>query len=302
MTNWYIHLMQMYRIRRFSKLTGLSTHVIRAWEKRYGLVTPVRGVNRYRLYNDEDVRLFRYLKAQVDQGTSIGELADIGREKLLEQVQQEFVEGALNPPPSEGLVSELIQTLTNNDRAGFEKKLNGALAVIPFEEALHRFLLPLQEQVGQRWHDGQLGIAQEHYSTNQVRQKIFSAMNQLRTAEDGPRVVVACPAEERHDIAAMTAAYLCAARGCRVHYLGDNLPISELAKYCEDVKPTLVLLSLTAQCSIIQAKDLSRELATRIAPLAPVGVGGQCAQMHVAIFSEEDIKVLPDLKALDAFW
>ena len=53
---------------------------------------------------------------------------------------------------------------------------------------------------------------------------------------------------------------------------------------------------------IIQAKDLSRELATRIAPLAPVGVGGQCAQMHVAIFSEEDIKVLPDLKALDAFW
>jgi len=293
--------MQMYRIHRFSKLTGLSTHVIRAWEKRYGLVSPVRGVNRYRLYNDEDVRLFRYLKAQVDQGTSIGELADIGREKLLEEVQREFVEGAVNPPPSEGLVSDLIQTLTNNDRAGFERKLNGALAVIPFEEALHRFLLPLQVRVGQCWHDGQLGIAQEHFSTRQIQQKIFSAMNQLRTTKEGPQVVVACPAEEMHEIAAMTAAYLCAARGCPVHYLGANLPIPELAKYCENVQPSLVLLSLTGQRSITEAKDLSQELVTRIVPLAPLGVGGQCVQMHAAIFSEEGINVFPDLKALDAF-
>ena len=291
--------MQMYRIHRFSKLTGLTTHVIRAWERRYGLVTPVRGANRYRLYNDEDVRLFRYLKAQVDHGTSIGELADIGREKLLEQAQREFLAAPVEPPPSERLIADLTQALQENDRAGFERKLNGALAVIPFEEALHRFLLPLQERIGQLWHDGKLGIAQEHYSTNQIKQKIFSSMNQLRTAEGGPQVVVACPAEERHDIAAMTAAYLCAARGCRVHYLGANLPISELAKYCEDVQPTLVLLSLTGQRSITEAKDLSQELATRIIPLAPVGVGGPCAQMHAELFSEEEIKVLPHLKALD---
>ena len=69
--------MPLYRIHRFSKLTGLSTHVIRAWERRYGLVSPARGTNRYRLYTDEDVVLFRYLKSQVDQGMAIGELAEI---------------------------------------------------------------------------------------------------------------------------------------------------------------------------------------------------------------------------------
>ncbi len=292
--------MQMYRIHRFSKLTGLSTHVIRAWEKRYGLVKPVRGVNRYRLYNDEDVRLFRYLKAQVDQGASIGELADIGREKLLEQVQQELAVESVDPPPSEGLVTELIQSLVNHDRVGFERKLNGALAVIPFEEALHRCLLPLQEEVGQRWHEGQLSIAQEHYSTMQIQQRIFSAINQLRTDSDGPRVVVACPAEERHEIAALTAAYLCAARGCRVHYLGGNLPIEELANYCENVQPTLVLLSLTAQCSTTEVEVLAYELATRILPLGTVGVGGHCALMHGHTFSEKGLTVLPNLRALEA--
>ena len=293
--------MQMYRIHRFSKLTGLTTHVIRAWERRYGLVTPVRGANRYRLYNDEDVRLFRYLKSKSDEGMSIGELAEIGREKLLEQAQREFVAAPVEPPPSERLISELTQALQENDRAGFERKLNGALAVIPFEEALRRFLLPLQEHIGQLWHDGKLGIAQEHYASNQVKQKIFSAMNQLRIVEEGPHVVVACPSEEWHEISAMTAAYLCAARGCRVHYLGANLPIHELAKFCEQIRPSFVLLSMSVDRAVDEIKNIIQELATQVRPVAPIGVGGHCAQTHADIFLDEKITVFPDLKALDTF-
>ena len=293
--------MQMYRIHRFSKLTGLSTHVIRAWERRYGLVTPVRGANRYRLYNDEDVRLFRYLKSQVDQGTSIGELAEIGREKILDQVQREFVSAPVEPPPSERLIADLIHALQENDRAGFERKLNGALAVIPFEEALHRFLLPLQEHIGQLWHDGRLGIAQEHYASNQIKQKIFSAMNQLRIVEEGPHVIVACPSEEWHEISAMTAAYLCASRGCRVHYLGANLPIPELAKYCEQIRPAYVLLSMSVDRSQDEIKKIIRELVTEVCPVVSVGVGGYCAQNHAELFLDQKINIFPDLKALDAF-
>ncbi len=292
--------MQTYRIHRFSKLTGLSTHLIRAWERRYGLVKPVRGANRYRLYNDEDVRLFRYLKSQVDQGTSIGELAEIGREKLLEQVHRDFVAVPLEPPPSEGLIADLTQALHEHDRVGFERKLNGALAVIPFEEALHRFLLPLQGVIGQLWHDGKLGIAQEHYASNQIKQKIYSSMNQLRMVDEGPRVVVACPSEEWHEISALTVGYLCAARGCRVHYLGANLPIRELAKYCEETRPTYVLLSMTIDRSLTELNNIIRELVTQVSPIAPIGVGGNFATTHADLFFEEKITVFADLKDLDA--
>jgi DNA-binding transcriptional MerR regulator/methylmalonyl-CoA mutase cobalamin-binding subunit len=287
---------------RFSKLTGLSPHVIRAWERRYGLVTPVRGTNRYRLFTDDDVGLIRYLKFQVDHGMSIGELAELGREKLQEQAQRVIVETHIvEPPPSERLVSELAQALQENDRAVFERKLNGALAVIPFEEALHRFLQPLQERVGQLWHDGILGVGQEHYASNHIKQKIFSAMNQFRTADEGPIVVIACPANEWHDIAAMTAAYLCRARGCRVHYLGANLPIPELATYCDRIRPACVLLSVTVAGSSDEARNLAQELAARILPMSPVGVGGQSVQAHTEIFLRENIIVFQDLKALDSF-
>ncbi len=293
--------MPLYRINRFSKLTGLSPHVIRAWERRHGLVNPIRGDNRYRLYTDEDVELFRYLKYQVDQGMAIGELAEMGREKLQEQAQRLSVENHREPPPSERLVLELTQALQENDRVVFERKLNGALAVIPFEEALHRFLLPLQERVGQFWHDGILGVAQEHYASNQIKQKIFSAMNQFRTSDAGPIVVIACPANEWHEIAAMTAAYICRARGCRVHYLGANLPISELAVYCDRIRPTCVLLSVTIAGSSDDAHLLVEELAARIVPLASVGVGGQGVQAHAEVFLVENIIVFQDLKALDSF-
>ncbi len=292
--------MPMYRIHRFSKLTGLTTHVIRAWERRYGLVTPFREANRYRLYTDEDVRLFRFLKSKIDQGMSIGVMAEIGREKLLEQTQREFLAAPVEPPPSERLIADLTQAVLENDRVGFERKLNGALAVIPFEEALHRFLLPLQEHIGQLWHDEKLGVAQEHYASNQIKQKIFSAINQLRMVGEGPQVVVACPSQEWHEIAALTAGYLCAARGCRVHYLGANLPIPELAKYCEQIHPSYVLLSMTVERSVDEIKNIIQELVTLLIPVAPIGVGGYCPQAQADIFLEEKITVFPDLKALDA--
>ncbi len=293
--------MQTYRIHRFSKLTGLSTHVIRAWERRYGLVTPLRGPNRYRLYNDEDVRLFRYLKSQVDAGMSIGELADIGREELLKRTKQSLLETTGEPPPSERLIGELLEAVEQHDRARFERKLNGALAVIPFEEALHRFLLPLQEQVGERWHNGQINVAQEHFVSSQVKQKIYSAINQLPILENGPKIIVACPAQEWHEISAMTVVYLCRARGCRVHYLGPNLPIPELAKYCERIQPTFVLLSITVHRTVEEAKLLAVDLMRHVQPIAPVGIGGNCAQTHATLLIEENIRVFEDLKTLDAF-
>src|SRR6476620_2861732 len=150
--------MNLHRINRVAKLSGLSKDVIRVWERRYGVVQPTRGANRYRLYTDDEVTLLRYLKAAVEKGESIGELVT-----------------ALNPL----------------DRETFERRLNGAVAVIPFEEALHKILLPLQERVGHLWHDGRLGVATEHYVTKQVQQKVFAAMNQLPINEYGHKIVVA---------------------------------------------------------------------------------------------------------------
>ena len=291
--------MPLVRIHRFSKLTGLSPHVIRAWEKRYGLVTPTRGENRYRLYTDEDVVLFRHLKKETLRGVPIGELAELGREALLRQIKQVQAKEPRQILPSESLISELCSAVQRHDWEEFEKKLNGAVAVVPFEESLLMFLLPLQEKIGQLWHDGKITVAQEHWVTQKIQQKISSAMNQLRMPELGPRVVVCCPSKEMHEIGAQVVAYWCLARGFRTFYLGADLPLPELGRYCSEVQPVATLISVSIP--LVNPKEFIDDLKKHVNPYSSVCVGGYGAVQAKSLFEQEGVKVIVDLFELEGF-
>src|SRR5687768_12463794 len=140
--------MNNHRIHRVAKLTGLSKDVIRIWERRYGLVKPSRGANRYRIYTDDEVALLRYVKNEMNRGQSIGDLIAVGREKLLASATCVAAADAVDSPPYERVLRELVGALQPLNRNSFERRLNGAVAVIPFEEALYGILLPLQSRVG----------------------------------------------------------------------------------------------------------------------------------------------------------
>jgi len=289
--------MNKHRIHRVAKLTGLSKDVIRVWERRYGLVTPSRSSNRYREYSDEDIALLRFVKAQMEQGATIGGLASEGRDSLLARMRLATPFTVEDQKPHDHLLDELMGLLDPIDKAGFERKLNGAVAVIPFEEAVQRILLPLQRRVGELWHEGRVNIAVEHYVTKITQQKLFAVMNQLPGNEYGPRVLIACPEGEWHEIGAQAVAYLASTRGCHVYYLGPNLPVSDLRALCERVKPDLVLLSLTEVRSDASATQLLRELES-LSVQWSVAMGGQgaCAIEHLLRGSK--IELLDDITAL----
>ena len=291
--------MNTHRIHRVSKLTGLSKDVIRVWERRFGLLKPTRGANRYRNYSDEDVMMLRYLKEQLDGGASIGELAKLGREELVTRARANTPRVAVIENMFGKLLRELVSTLNPLDRVAFERRLNGAVAVVPFDEALHGILLPLQEQVGQLWHDGHVGIAVEHYVTNQIQQKIFSAMNQLPVAEFGATIVVACPPGEEHDIAALAVAYQCRVRGFRVYYLGANVPIAALVKLCHDVKPDLTIISFPIVRAEDKAPDPIQAVVQDVSPVSDVAVGGHGALAMRDRFVNSGIEVLDDFNDLE---
>jgi len=291
--------MNTHRIHRVAKLTGLSKDVIRVWERRYGLVKPSRSSNRYREYSDEEVALLRFVKAQMEQGATIGSLAAEGRDSLVARMRVATPVSAEEQKPHDHLLDDLIGLLDPLDTAGFERKLNGAVAVIPFEEAVHRILLPLQRRIGELWHENRLNVAVEHYVTKIVQQKFFSVMNQLPVNEFGPRVLIACPEGEFHEIGAQAAAYIAAARGCHVYYLGPNLPASDLREFCERIKPDLVLLSLTEARSDAATRQLLLELES-LSARWPVAVGGQGARAIEQLLQNSKIELLDDLTALQS--
>lgn len=291
--------MNVHRIHRVAKLTGLSRDVIRVWERRFGLLKPTRGANRYRNYSDEDVALLRYLKEQLDAGASIGDLARVGREELMNRVRAATPRATIVDNTFNRLLRELLSALEPLDRVTFEKRLNGAVAVVPFEEALHGILLPLQVQVGQLWHDGHVNIAIEHYVTKQIQQKIFSAMNQLPVAEFGVKVIVACPPGEEHDIAALAVAYRCRVRGCRVYHLGANVPISALTNLCRKVAPDITILSFPLALPEAKAAEVIQALSDELRPVSTIIAGGHGALAMRDQFSKSHIDVLENFGELD---
>jgi MerR family transcriptional regulator, light-induced transcriptional regulator len=286
-----------HRIHRVAKLTGLSKDVVRVWERRYGLVSPARSANRYREYTDEDVALLRFLKDEMGKGQTIGALALEGRQALLERLRANSAPTHQVLQPHEHLLDGLVALLEPLDKTRFEQKLNGAIAVIPFEESIQRILLPLQRRIGDLWHEGRLNVAVEHYVTKLIQQKLFSVMNQLPLNEFGPRVVIACPEGEAHEIGAQAVAYLAATRGCHVYYLGPNLPYSDLEVFCERIKPDLVLVSLTEHKSDEAARQLLQALTSLTARWS-VAIGGHGAQAIEHLIQSTKIEFLDDLSAL----
>jgi methanogenic corrinoid protein MtbC1 len=245
------------------------------------------------------VALLRYLSREMAQGRSIGELAALGRTRLLNALAESGP--AIHQPENryQRLLDDLVAALQPLDDQAFERRLNGAIAVIPFEEALREILLPLEERVGELWHESRVDVGVEHYVTKLVQQKIFSAMNHLPITADGSSVIVACPPGEWHEIGAQAAAYLCAARGCRTHYLGANVPIAALGAMTRHIQPRDVLLSLSTAFTLAQVREVIRELKTDVLPHAAVSVGGAGAVAHRDVLEAAHITVLDDLPALD---
>ncbi|MFO0775106.1 MAG: MerR family transcriptional regulator [Nitrospiraceae bacterium] len=295
--------MNTHRIHRVAKLTGLSKDVIRMWERRHGLIQPTRSANRYRQYSDDDVLLLRHVKAEVDSGASIGTLALAGRDELLERAKRTAppVARVVAAHPYTRLLDELCTSLDPLNKTMFERRLNGAVAIVPFEEALHGILIPLQQRVGDLWHEGRLSVAVEHYVSRLVQQKLYAVLNQLPVPEQGPQVIVACPAQETHELGALTVAYHCAARGCRVIYLGGDVPVGELARLCREIQPALALVSLTVIPNEKQLTELVSSLHKEVSSICPVGLGGPGIAPLLAAppHTPPNLILLEDLSALN---
>ncbi|MDH5458213.1 MAG: MerR family transcriptional regulator [Nitrospinota bacterium] len=291
--------MKTYRINQVAKMTGLSTENLRVWEKRYRLISPQRGSNRYRLYSEEDVDLLKYLISEINLGQSIGELASLGRDEILNRMRQEKAQAPkaeiLEHDP---LIGELEKFLLAIDRAAFEKRLNEILALLPFDVVFQRVLVPLQIRIGELWFDEKIGVAVEHYVTTQVKQKLFAAMN-MTSSQNGPKIVIACPPWELHEIGAQMVAYHCSTLGCQAILLGANLPLEDLIHFCTNTNPDGLALSFTTPIGENRGKIFFAEIVKNISPLYPVWVGGQGISGMEKYIESKNLKIVKALSDLN---
>jgi MerR family transcriptional regulator, light-induced transcriptional regulator len=264
-----------YPIRAAARLTGISVDTLRAWERRYGAVTPSRN-DRGRLYSQADVARLQTLAELVRRGHAIGTIARLGNDELGRLVEGSGTErsGAPDGTASDLDLDTLTAALDRYDHDAIESAVSRYAVILPPRDLVFAVVLPLLREVGTRWAGGRLRPAQEHLLTSSVRSVLGGLLRTSARPQASPKIVFATPTGERHEIGLLAAALLASTAGCGVVYLGADLPAAEIRDAALAAGARLVLVSLTTPGAVPRAEI--RMLANLPAPLE-LWVGGPAA-------------------------
>jgi MerR family transcriptional regulator, light-induced transcriptional regulator len=258
------------RIGELSRRVGVSDHVLRAWESRYGLLRPTRSAGGFRLYSDSDERRVHRMRAHLARGLSAAEAA---RATLAEEQSGSSASGHVPTHADDGaaLDAGLRKALEGFDEPAAQATLDRLLSDLTVETVLRDVVIPFLHGLGERWEQGVVSVAQEHFASNVLRGRL-SALARGWGQGLGPCAVLACPPEEQHDLSLLAFGIVLHRAGWRVRYLGLSTPAAELRRVVDDTEPALVVLAATTRERFDTITGDLADLA-RTVPLALAGAG-----------------------------
>jgi DNA-binding transcriptional MerR regulator/methylmalonyl-CoA mutase cobalamin-binding subunit len=296
----------MFRIRQAAQMAGITPALLRAWERRYGLLPPRRTASGYRLYSTEDIAALRAVARLVAAGQSIGEVARLPLEEIRATaaalgggpglagpavpVSQESIDGA---------IQGALAAIGRFDRDRFEAALSAVLGLesLPPVAACERLLLPMLRAIGDAWERGGLSVSAEHFGSALVRARILQWLHAMPRLVEGRRLVCACPDGEQHEGGLLAFAVHGAASGWEVIYLGASTPLGEALDTARRLRAHLLALSLTVQSEVEVAAIAGHVLEYVRAHGCPrVVAGGRAALAHRTTVQAAGIAVANEIR------
>ena len=227
------------RIGELSRRSGVSVELLRAWERRYGLLCPQRSAGGLRLYSSGDLERVRAMQRHMREGLAAREAAALVGQASAEPAPSRTATPPFDPARAR---AELGDALEAFDEPEAQAVLDGLLAVATLNALLSEVVVPYLHDVGDRWQRGELSIAQEHFASNVLRGRLLGLARGWGRG-DGPRALLACPAGERHDLGLIAFGLALRDRGWRIHYLGPDTPVESLEEAAQRTDPAVIVVS-----------------------------------------------------------
>jgi len=261
------------RIGEFARRVGVSPDLLRAWERRYGLLQPVRSPGGFRLYTADDARRVSRMRQALEDGLSAAEAAGIA----LADGPRPSHEG-----PAPDAVARLLASIRAYDEPGVHEVLDDGLAAFGVDVVLRDLVLPTLRQVGLDWQQGTLDVSQEHFASNVLRGRLL-ALGRLWGRGGGPLALLACAPGEAHDLGLIAFGLVLRSYGWRILFLGADTPVATLMETAETTQPTLTVVTSVDPARLEPETYALRRLADLV-PLVLAGPGATdavCAQVGV---------------------
>ena len=254
---------EQFPIRTVSALTGVSTVTLRAWERRYGLLCPVRTPSGHRLYTHAHVEEVRRVLALVERGIPVSRVRQV-----LDAHAASDSEGG----PWRNYRDRMAAAVAAFDEQGLDDVYDEALSLHPIERVTRDVVLPLLEQLGERWEKLDGAIAEEHFFATYLRSKLGARLQHRMRYAPGPRIVAACAPGEQHEVGLLLFALEARGAGFRPVLLGADTPLADTATALRRSGSEAVVISSSVDLSAVV---LERDLPNLAASVpVPVCVGG----------------------------
>jgi DNA-binding transcriptional MerR regulator/methylmalonyl-CoA mutase cobalamin-binding subunit len=262
--------------------------VLRAWERRYGLVTPTRTDGGQRLYSQHDIERLSRLRRLTERGHAIGRLAPLDLEELTRLDEESAADAMLSAPdeaktsraPAGSVpdyVAAALRAAQRLDSAELEAVLERAAVTLGVPEFLDGVVAPVLDDIGRGWRERSVSIAQEHLATAVFRRVLGWLLGVYRVDGPAPRVVVATPPGQVHELGALMVAVSAAAEGWAVTYLGPDLPVADLVSAVAQTGARAVALSVVYLPNDRDISAVLRETRAGLPAPVPLLLGGAAA-------------------------
>lgn len=266
-----VRMSGQYPIRAAAKLTGLSIDTLRAWERRYQAVVPERS-ERGRQYSREQIQRLSLLRDLVERGHAIGQIADLNEEELRGLLTARPAVRQLAPEASGGMVEPILQAFLDFRYTQANEELGRLAALLSPRDLVYRVVLPLMRETGERTHNQDMGVAQEHLVSAALRNVLGSVMRLYPSQPGAPKMLIATLSGELHEFGILAAAMVASIAGMDVILFGPNLPARELARAAEKTEAAFVVIGSCGDGT--QASDVA-DLEAGLPPDTELWIGGK---------------------------
>jgi DNA-binding transcriptional MerR regulator/methylmalonyl-CoA mutase cobalamin-binding subunit len=264
----------MYTIKQAAARSGVGESLLRAWERRYSVVSPSRTASGYRLYDDAAIARLRAMRALVDSGWTASQAAEAvlaGGAGLA--IPDPAVEGAGRAAP---IGEPLVQAAAAYDTVGIESALDELIGRGSYEAIVDERLLPAVAALGTAWADGRIDVASEHLASAAVQRRLAALFDIAGRPGTTHPVLVGLPPGCRHEIGTLAFAVALRRRGADVLYLGPDTPVASWVHAAVEGAAEVAVVGVPRRADVGPAREVAAALAAA-RPALVVAMGGPAA-------------------------
>jgi DNA-binding transcriptional MerR regulator len=305
----------LFNTKAVAQKTGIAAPTLRAWERRYTILSPERAQNDYRLYSERDIAIISWLKEHVDAGMSISQAIALFRHLEEEHHQLHRKD---SPPesasPFQVMISNptvgkhetiakgeeqekdvtynmrfvrerLLEAFNSFDEATASRLMASMLAIYPIEQVCTELITPTLWEVGHLWERGLITVAIEHFASAFFHGWLTNLLHAMPTNNPNPLVIACCAPGELHELAPLMLALLLRRAGLRVAYLGQSIETESLLQTVRRLSPALICISVTLISSLEAATELGQKVQELPPPRPVLIFGGQAFEQRADLIA-----------------